>query len=391
MRPATTIKALAITLAVAGALAFSPAAEAQGLGSSVELHGFGGWAYADTDGNNYLIGTHQGTYDNVAMALNVNAKVSDRLTVVGQFEFQQRPGYADMDRTLDFAFAEWKASDAFKFRAGRVKHPFGIYGEIFNVGTLRPFYMLPQSIYGPERYTARSVDGLGITGQKTWQSGWGLNYDVYAGRIAGELRNTGVGSDAADLQIGYNSAPFSFDKVLGGRLVVTTPVEGLSFGTSAYRGKASLYLFEEGQRPNEGALDFQAEYQAEPVLVRAEYGTVLKDPIVRYDTYYVEAAVKVYKGFQLAARYDRWQGHLKDESLNAFAWLVQIQKHKDISLGANYWFSPNFVLKASYHIVQGNRYAQPDDPTTLIENGGTWDGVFDPDTKMVVFGTQFSF
>jgi hypothetical protein len=389
MRPATTLKALAITLAVAGALAFTPAAEAQGLGSSVELHGFGGWAYANTDGNNYLIGTDQGTYDNVAMALNVNAKVSDRLTVVGQFEFQQRPGYADMDRTLDFAFAEWKFSDGFKLRAGRVKHPFGIYGEIFNVGTLRPFYMLPQSIYGPERYTARSVDGLGVTGQKAWESGWGLNYDVYGGRIAGELRNSGVGSEAADLQNGYNSAPFSFDEVLGGRLTVTTPVEGLSFGSSAYRGKAALYLFEEGQRPKEGAVDFQVEYQAEPLLVRAEYGTIFNDPVVRYDTYYVEGAVKVYKGLQLAVRYDRWQGHLKDKTLNEIPWLVQIQKHKDIVLGVNYWFSPNFALKASYHIVNGNRYAQPDDPTAVV--GELWDGSFEPDTRMFVLGTQFSF
>jgi hypothetical protein len=385
MKRPTMITMVGAALVAAAALAMAPVAQAQ----EVELHGFGGWAYAQTDNYNYLIGTKAGTYDNYSFALNVNAKVSDRLTVVGQFELQQRPGYADMDYTLDFAFAEWKANDAFRFRAGRVKHPFGIYGEIFNVGTLRPFYMLPQSIYGPERYTARSVDGLSLTGQKSWENGWGLSYDVYFGRISGELRNSGATIAAEDLQLGYNSSEFTYEEVIGGRLVATTPVEGLSFGGSAYRGKAYIYLLEDGTTM-ETPINAQFEYQAEPVLIRAEYGTNFGNPIVRYDTYYIEGAVKVHKGLQLAARYDRWEGDLKEAySVPGLVWLEQIQKHKDITLGVNYWFSPNFVLKAAYHIVEGNRYLQPDDPTALLDEN--YMGSFETETNMWVFGTHFSF
>jgi hypothetical protein len=362
---------------------------AQDAGGKVEVHGFGGWAYGKSEGNNYLIGTTDGTYDNVAFALNVNAKVSDRLTVVGQFEFQQRPGYKDMDRTLDFAFAEWKISDALKLRAGRVKHPFGIYGEIFNVGTLRPFYMLPQSIYGPERFTARSVDGLGLTGQKNWESGWGVNYDLYVGRISGELRLVGVLADAnappLDLKAGLQSVPFGFDEVVGARLNVTTPVEGLSLGSSAYRGKATGF-YSPGSKLL--SLGFHGEYQVAPVLIRAEYGTALNDPFLRYDTYYVEGAVKVWKGFQLAARYDRWNGHFADAALQSVPFLAAGLQHRDIVFGVNHWFSPNFVMKASYHIVHANRFAAPNDPTAALAVGG---GILEPDTKMFVFGTQFSF
>lgn len=372
------VRSARVPLIVMAMLALAASGWAQDAGSKVVLHGFGGWAYAQTDENNCQIGTEKGTYDNVSFALNVNAKVSDKLTVVGQFEFQQRPGYADMDRTLDFAFAEWAVNDGLKLRAGRVKHPFGIYGEIFNVGTLRPFYMLPQSIYGPERYTARSVDGLGITGMKTWDSGWGINYDVYAGRISGELRLAGRGAPGEELHLGSVSYPFGFDEVLGGRLVVVTPVDGLSFGSSAYRGDTDFSTEGEGQRHDEEALGFQVEYQAEPILLRAEYGTIFNVPSITFNTYYVEGAVKVYKGLQLAARYDGWKGDIDLPNAPTLT-------HRDIVLGVNYWFSPNFVVKADYHIAEGNRYTHPDEPT------GTRIVAELADTKMFVFGTHFSF
>ena len=39
--------------------------------------------------------------------------------------------------------------------------PFGNYTEIYDVGTLRPFYHLPQATYGPTGQIAESYDGIG--------------------------------------------------------------------------------------------------------------------------------------------------------------------------------------------------------------------------------------
>ena len=75
-------------------------------------------------------------------------------------------------------------------------------------------------------------------------------------------------------------------------------------------------------------MDFQAEYQVEPVLIRAEYGTVFDDPIITYDTFYVEGAVKVFKGLQLAARYDYWQGSLADQEDPVSSQTLQAQGHR---------------------------------------------------------------
>ena len=53
MKKPTMIKMVGAAMVAAAALALGPLAHAEG----VDLHGFGGWAYGQTDGNNYLVGT----------------------------------------------------------------------------------------------------------------------------------------------------------------------------------------------------------------------------------------------------------------------------------------------------------------------------------------------
>jgi hypothetical protein len=377
------IRALMIGGAV---LVLAPLASAQQTGQ-VEMHGFGGWAYAQTDDNSYLIGSKGGNYDNLSLALNINAKVNDNLTVVGQFELAQMAGFPDEEESLDFAFAEWKFSDAMKLRAGRVKHPFGLYGETFNVGTLRPFFMLPQSIYGPERFTARSVDGISLTGSHNLKK-WGLSYDLYGGRINGKFRITGAQFKPEERQLGLYEASFGFDEVIGARLNVQTPIDGLMFGGSGYRGIARGY-FSNGTR--ETAVGGHLEYVKGPALLRVEYGTILNEPITRFDCLYAEGAYKVWKGLQLALRYDSWEGHIKNREIfeTAMPWILKIQDSHDFGAGINYWLNPAFVFKVNYHSVRGNRYATPASDEVLTNLPTT--GQIRRDTKMVVIGAQFSF
>ena len=54
-------------IAIVGLVILSVAAvpsRAQGLSDDVKIHGFGGWAYGVTDGNAYLLGTEDGSWDN---------------------------------------------------------------------------------------------------------------------------------------------------------------------------------------------------------------------------------------------------------------------------------------------------------------------------------------
>jgi hypothetical protein len=159
-------------LALLACLASLRPAAAQSDPEQVHLHGFGSWIYGRTNANEYMNGLPGGNYEDLRLALNITARVSDRLKISAQAELSSDEG--DVEEEIDFAFAEWSFSDALKLRVGRGKQPFGIYTEVFDVGTLRPFAKLPQGVYGPVGLVGESYDGIGITGTKALSGGWGL-------------------------------------------------------------------------------------------------------------------------------------------------------------------------------------------------------------------------
>jgi hypothetical protein len=115
------------------------------------------------------------------MALALSARPVEKLRVSTLFELEQQEGAQKLEPALEYAFAEWKFSEALRVRAGRVKLPFGIYTEILDVGTLRPFFTLPQGVYGPTGTVVPGYNGIGLTGRWSHGGTWALQYDVYGG------------------------------------------------------------------------------------------------------------------------------------------------------------------------------------------------------------------
>ena len=149
-------------------------------GREFQLHGFSSWGYGKTNGNLYLMGSDEGEYSNVASAISLSASPYENLAISSQVEWHIEGD--EVEAELDYVFATLKVSDAFALNFGRVKHPFGIYTQIYDVGTLRPFFSLPQGIYGGSGFVAEGYNGVGISGASFGNS-WGLTYDVYGGAI----------------------------------------------------------------------------------------------------------------------------------------------------------------------------------------------------------------
>lgn len=358
----------------------------------LEIHGFGGWAYGNTDGLSYAVGSSDGKYDNAEFALNISARPAERLSIVAQvyYESDDADSNTSKDAELDYAFAEWFVSDALKVRMGRVKHPFGLYGEIFDVGTLRPFYLLPQSIYGPNGFTAKAYNGVGLTGNYSFGSGWGVQYDLYGGEIEGDFDIPGLITTVDELALEPDIAlGFTVNDTIGARLIFSTPIDGLSFGASAYRGdeEVGLDIVEKATRETWVG---HAEYLSDRWTARAEWGRLTHKPNFEEEGGYLELAYKVTENWELAGRYDDWDLTFPNTDLSTLPGILpQLLEHTEVAFGVNYWFNPSFVVRLDVHQVEGNRFAFVETPDQVLEALTT--NTLDDQTQLVVLGAQFSF
>ena len=201
--------------------------------SSLQIHGFGGWSFAKTDHNNlYLGGLPEGNYRRSELALNLQEKVSDRLRIVVQtFWIESENGDS---ASLDSAFAELRLSDKLRIRAGQIGLPFGIYNEINDVGTLRPFLRLPQGVYGPVGFTGENYQGIGITGTLTGLSEWSYGYDLYGGGLdLQEFLPPEAFLKGQPVTTSTDNEEESTRNLIGGRFTVHSPLDHLEFGVSA--------------------------------------------------------------------------------------------------------------------------------------------------------------
>ena len=194
-------------LAACAWVSASAPAGAVDFGSKLALHGYGNWSYGKTDGNNYVNGNDEGTWDTMEFSLGVTAEPAEKFTVHAQAFWEM--GEEGTESSMDFAFAEYAVSPAFALRAGRVKQPFGIYTEIYDVGVLYPFNNLPQGIYGPSGFVAEGYMGVGATGALDLASSLRLQYDLYGGEMESALTTPWAEAEASPRPRGTSRAPTS--------------------------------------------------------------------------------------------------------------------------------------------------------------------------------------
>ena len=284
---------------------------------------------------------------------------------------------------FEYAFAEWKFSNLASLRIGRVKQPFGLYTEVFDVGTIRPFFMLPQGIYSPQGMVAESYNGVGISGSRYADSGWGVQYDVYGGKLDLEVVHPWEALESGQTTEADGELD-SVNDVLGGRLILATPVLGLSVGSSAYFGTPPTSDHAAGvARPKHVAYGFQAEYLTDVWSVRSEFARHAEGDELTIDGAYLEAAYYLTEQWQLATRYDWSDVTLGELDVSAASTLLE---HKEMAFGLNYWVNTNFVIKLAYHLVDGNRFALPADLLEAIAEGS-----LNTKTNLIQVGTNFSF
>jgi hypothetical protein len=365
---------LALPLLAVGLLMIPGAVGAQGIFDHLQINGYGTWAYGKTNHNHYVFSGPDGEYDHVFAALTFAGKASEDITIFIQPNFEY--GDDGFDVSLAFAFADWQVLDSMSLRTGRVRHPFGIYTEIYDVGTLRPFLSLPQGVYNAA-FVARAYNGAGIHGRWFTKGDWSFEYDLYGGQI--DMRSSVPGLD--------DMIDRTIKGTIGGRFIAMTPVEGLRFGISAFKGEQqeggtySIPIIEGDQT----VWGLMAEYLANGWSVRAEYADQDDIGLLTNKGAYVEIAYFLTDHIQLAGRWDYFDSTNKDIQVPDF--MFSLLEHDEYALALNYWVNPKFVFKLEYHDIEGNRFAGPEDIFADFAAGK----MLEPSSRAIQLGVNFSF
>ena len=387
-------------------------AGAQQLPQNVELHGFGSWNSGATNNRNlYLGGKWKGSSMTSDAGFNISGEVNEKVSFMTQVKFAFDGA---TNPSLDYAFAQYKFRDDLKLRAGQVRQPFGLYTEVMDVGTLHPFLYLPQSQYGPTAVVAEAYRGVGLTGNVNLPGlgGMSMDYDIYGGGLNRKEAEFTLDMYRA-LQgrkpfgsVGHEVGTEVTDQLYGGRAMFNLPIEGLRVGISGYHSITGEVDAGRGWVSTGG---YGLEYNANRLTFRSEDFHQWENDHDEENGWYYESAYRVFDKWQLAARFDRSTVHLKPvvvskNGLNMDQHPIvgqSLLEHRELAAGLNYLFSPNFVMKASYHYIRGNHFAQPVADDALVaayrqaeidyQNGGAAVSPVAPKTSTVLLGAQFSF
>lgn len=358
----------------------------------ISLHAYGGWAAGTSDPYPFLAGRGEGEaeVENLEAVLLFQFRPTEHLLIVIAPEGEvEREGNETEDKVrLELAYAEWETSERFRIRFGRNRLPFGIYTDIYDVGTLRPFYHLPVSIYGHSGFVSESYLGVGIGGLAPAKKGWELRYDLFAGGADFDvdepfeeaLETPGGEGDAGE------EAEGDIESLIGGRLILGTPVDGLTFGVSAFSGKpeaAGDFATSEPQWGDFRSVGVHVEFQRGAWTTRAETGRHHEDEFDT-DASYLEVSRRLGERWQVALRGEHATVDFSDELPTGGDSLLD---HDEIAAGISYWFDSGFVLKLSIHSFDGNLFAHPHDRVAEALSEGS----LDDSGTAVVFGAQFSY
>lgn len=339
----------------------------------VRVDVFGGWAWGETTESGYLDATPDGEAERGELGVALRHDFSKSFKVFGQFELSQRPG-GESEAELDFLFFEWRPSERQTWRLGRGKQPFGIYSEFYDLGTDRPFYDLPQGLYGPSEIVAESLDGI------SYMARWEIDQsearlELYAGEIHLEPTEPwGYLEDNVEEEDGTSEVERT--ETLGLRAEWQSR-RGFTLGFSAFRGK-DRHHGEPGE-DTASALGVHAFWEIGNWLIRAEGVRFKEEGHLEVDAAYLETARRFGPHWQVALRWDRGKTEVLEVDLENFG-LASLGEHRDAAASLNYWFHPGLVLKLSHHRVEGRRFLVSPEGETTDEEIGLWR-----------FGVQFAY
>ncbi len=362
------------------ALALLSSASAAVTWKNIQIGGFVSQGYLANDGHNdYLGDTSEGTFDFREYALN--ASWSKGKFRIGAQAFGQELGKYGNDKIdLDWGVVDYQATQWFGLRAGRVKMPRGLYNEALDVDSVRPFVLLPQSVYDARLRDFNSAfNGGMVYGNISLKSLGSVDYRVFMGEIP--ISTESGASDYFNNDAPHPNARMGMDSIVGGSLFWNTPVSGLRVGYSYsafndfFADRSVLFpawdiypemlliMYKATPRYHRDLLS--AEYVTGDWVFAAEVGWEttkydigmyeFPDVMSRFafDSFYgyVSAARRLNDRFEVGTYYS--YSIDQQDTILGEPFPIQDLIQEDIAVSLRYDATERLVLKAEVHFMQG--------------------------------------
>jgi hypothetical protein len=349
------------------------------LPGDLQIHGFVSQAYISTSDNNVFGNSDNGgSFGLTEAGLNASVRPLPRLQLSAQVLSRRAgEGNSGMPR-LDYAVLDYRLysqeTNQLGIRVGRIKNPFGFYNETRDVAFTRPSILLPQSIYfdrtrnlGLSSDSVQIYNDLAVSNWGTLSTQFGVSLPVVNDKDTESSLLGAVRPGNLEREVGYI-----------GRGIFETNDKRLRLGVSGIWLNTSYdpnNLLRDPLGP--GALQFtpiifSAQYNAERWTLTSEYairpfkyGNNFRNPGLNGldfvgESYYFQGEYRFTPKIEGILRYDALFIDRSDR--NGSQWAAQSPlrqglEHsrfaRDITVGIRWNVTPEFMLRAEFHHVNG--------------------------------------
>ncbi|MDQ3267479.1 MAG: OprO/OprP family phosphate-selective porin [Pseudomonadota bacterium] len=361
------------------------------MGSELQLHGFLTQGMVTTSDNNFLGQSNKKvSTDFREIGVNASLRATADVQLSAGLLSHKAGGTDNGEIRLDYGLVDWTVSSNEQgrggIRLGRVKNAYGLYNKTRDVAFTRPSILLPQSIYFERtRNLTVSADGAEIYLDRYGESG-----SLFVTFALGQPQ---IGSEASKVALAGLKPNGRFESKLMPILQVIYEGDG-----GKYRlGFTAVQL---DARYNPGVMDvvqagqikftpkiFSAQYNAErwsltseyalrPALIRG-FGPNSPDTFNDGQSYYVQGSYRLAPKWEALLRYDVTYIDRADRDGKVFAAATHrpgfTRFSKDWTTGIRFDLTPEFMLRAEYHRVDGTGYLPAQDNPNPLALERRWD------------------
>jgi len=363
---------------------------------NIQIHGYATQGFLYTTNNNiFTTNSSDGSPAWTDAVVNVSATPIPKLRVAVQARYFLLGNYGNTI-TLDYAMADYKASDEFGVRFGKVKTPTGLYNEIQDIDPSYLWSLLPQSVYpiGSRNSLLSHYGGVVYGTLKFTPKVGKLEYRGFGGV---EALGASDGYLLPYREAGINSQNGLIFLIYGAALRWRTPVPGLMIGAALKRqnrnsSPITVAIPETGTY--NGSLlvnagdtqQFFASYEKQKLVLAGEFSRQPVNAAFQVPEVFNEAVKLDERAWYAMASYkltDKLTAGVYDsQGVNRQAVLGPARYSKDWAISGRYDFNQFLYAKAEEHLISGTAA----DYDTAMNPGG-----LKPTSKLTILKVGVSF